>query len=95
MSYLMYAPTRVSFGAGQLNHLHEQALPGNKALLVISNEKSVRRNGVLDRTFEKLTHAGVQAVLCDKVQANPLRSTVMAGAKAERLVEQWLKQIRE
>lgn len=27
MSYMMYAPTRILFGAGQLNHLHEQALP--------------------------------------------------------------------
>ena len=23
MSYMMYDPTRVLFGAGQLNHLHE------------------------------------------------------------------------
>ena len=37
MSYMMYAPTRVLFGAGQLNHLHEQALPGRRTLLVITN----------------------------------------------------------
>ena len=44
MSYMMYDPTRVLFGAGQLNHLHEQAMPGKKALLVISNGKSTREN---------------------------------------------------
>lgn len=84
MSYMMYDPTRVLFGAGQLNHLHEQVMPGQKALLVISNGKSTRENGALDRTVEELAHAGVQSVLFDQVQANPLKSTVMAGAKAAR-----------
>lgn len=84
MSYMMYDPTRVLFGAGQLNHLHEQTMPGQKALLVISNGKSTRENGALDRTIEELAHAGVQFVLFDQVQANPLKSTVMAGAKVAR-----------
>lgn len=84
MSYMMYDPTRVLFGAGQLNHLHEQVMPGQKALLVISNGKSTRENGALDRTIGELAHAGVQSVLFDRVQANPLKSTIMAGAKAAR-----------
>lgn len=82
--YMMYAPTRVLFGAGQLGRLHKQKLPGTKALLVISSGKSTRENGALDRTAEELAQAGVQTVLFDKVQANPLKSTVMAGAKAAR-----------
>lgn len=84
MSYLMYAPTRVLFGSGQLSRLHEQAMPGTKALLVISNGKSVRENGALERTMGELARAGVQCVLFDKVQANPMKSTVMAGARAAR-----------
>lgn len=36
MSYEFYNPTRVLFGAEQLNHLHEQKMPGKKAMLVIS-----------------------------------------------------------
>ena len=84
MNYMMYAPTRVLFGAGQLNHLHEQKLPGQKALLVISSGKSVRENGALERTQYELAYAGVQSVLFDQVSANPLKSVVMAGAKAAR-----------
>ena len=84
MSYMMYDPTRVLFGAGQLNHLHEQVMPGQKALLVISNGKSTRENGALDRTIGELAHAGVQSVLFDRVQANPLKSTIMTGAKVAR-----------
>ena len=42
MSFKMYMPTRILFGAGQLNNLHEQLLPGKKAMLAISNGKSTK-----------------------------------------------------
>lgn len=84
MSYMFYAPTRVLFGAGQLNKLHEQAMPGKKAMLVISNGKSTRMSGALDRTTEQLRAAGVDVALFDKVGANPLKSTVEEGADFAR-----------
>lgn len=84
MSFNMYAPTRVLFGAGRLNDLHEQVLPGKKALLVISNGKSTRTNGALARTESQLKQAGVSVVMFDRIEANPLKSTVMAGAATAR-----------
>ena len=84
MSYTMYAPTRVLFGVGQLNQLHAQRLPGTRALLVISSGKSVRENGALDRTLEQLKLAGVEVQLFDRIQANPTKAAVMAGAQTAR-----------
>ena len=84
MRFQHYMPTRVLFGAGQLNHLHKQNLPGKKALLVISSGKSTRANGSLARTEDLLQKAGVETVIFDGVQANPLKSTVMAGAAMAR-----------
>jgi alcohol dehydrogenase len=81
MSYNMYVPTRFIFGTGRLNELHTQKLPGKKAMVVISNGKSTKANGSLDRTIEELSKAGIDSVIFDQVQANPLKSTVMAGAK--------------
>ncbi|MFR7821463.1 iron-containing alcohol dehydrogenase [Candidatus Pseudoruminococcus sp.] len=81
MSYNFFNPTRVLFGAGELNNLHKQAMPGKKAMVVISNGKSTRENGTLDRTLEQLRMAGVETAIFDKVEANPLKSTVEAGAK--------------
>jgi alcohol dehydrogenase len=75
----MYVPTRTLFGTGQLNNLHTQKMPGKKAMIVISKGKSTRANGYLARTEEQLKLAGVENVVFDKVEANPLRSTVMAG----------------
>jgi alcohol dehydrogenase len=82
--YQMYIPTRTLFGAGQLNNLHNQALPGNKAVVVISNGKSARENGYLDKTLAQLKLAKVDYTIFDKVQANPLKSTVMDGAAFAR-----------
>lgn len=80
-NYMFYAPTRVLFGAGQLARLHEQQLPGKKALLVISNGKSTRENGALDRTLAELEAVGVEAVVFDQVGANPLKAIVELGAR--------------
>lgn len=77
-------PTHTLFGAGRLNTLHEQTLPGTKALVVISNGKSTRANGYLDRTLRELELAGISAAVFDKVEANPLKNTVMAGAAMAR-----------
>ena len=47
LNYEQYIPTRILFGAGQLNNLHVQPMPGKRALIVISNGKSTRDNGYL------------------------------------------------
>jgi alcohol dehydrogenase len=39
MSFDMFIPTRILFGAGQINQLNAQKMPGKKAILVISNSK--------------------------------------------------------
>ena len=84
MGFRMYVPTRIIFGAGSLNKLSRQKLPGKKALVVISNGKSTRANGYLDRTLEALQQAGAETVVFDQVMANPLKSTVMAGGAFAR-----------
>lgn len=84
MSFNMYIPTRLLFGAGRLNELKEQKMPGKKAMIVISNGKSAKANGYLARTEEQLHLAGVETVVFNKVEANPLKSTVMAGGAFAR-----------
>ncbi|VBB04944.1 alcohol dehydrogenase iron-type [Lucifera butyrica] len=80
MSFTMYVPTKILFGAGMLDELHKQELPGKKAMIVISNGKSTRANGYLTRTEEQLRLAGVKFVVFDKVQPNPVKDQVMEGA---------------
>lgn len=81
LSFVFPGNTAVFFGAGQLNNLHTLAMPGKKALVVISNGKSTRANGYLDRTVNELKSAGVESVVYDKIQANPTKENVEEGAK--------------
>lgn len=80
MDFNMYVPTKILFGAGTLNELGKQQLPGKKAVIIISNGKSTRTNGYLSRTEEQLAQAGVATSVFDKIQPNPLKETVMEGA---------------
>lgn len=84
MSFQMYVPTRILFGCGMLNNFHKQQMPGKKALIVISNGKSTKENGSLDRTEEQLKKAGVEYAIFDGIMANPLKSTIDEGAKAAK-----------
>lgn len=80
MNYTMYIPTKILFGAGILNELHKQKMPGDRPLLVISSGKSVRENGAFYKVTQELAHAGMQTVVFDRIQANPLQKNVMEGA---------------
>lgn len=84
MTFNYYVPTRLLFGAGQLENLSTQAMPGKKAMIVISNGKSTKENGYLKRLQEQFVKAGIQYEVFDKIQANPLKSTVMEGAAKVR-----------
>ena len=81
MSFKMDIATKLLFGSGQLNNLHQEELPGKKALIVISNGTSAKKYGYLEKTEEQLKKAGAETVLFDQIEANPLKSTVMAGAR--------------
>lgn len=80
MKFNFYNPTNLIFGAGKLNELGSQKLPGKKALLLISNGKSVKVNGTLDRVQEQLEKAGVEYVVCDNIHENPSKEVVMEAA---------------
>jgi alcohol dehydrogenase len=84
MSFNYYIPTRILFGKGQLSKLHEQQLPGKKALIVTSSGTSMKKHGYLGRLEEQLKIANISYVLFDKILPNPIKPHVMEGAKAAR-----------
>lgn len=84
LQYNQYIPTRILFGAGQLNNLHKQTFPGKRALIIISNGKSTRANGYLARTEEQLHKAGITTSVFDGVVPNPTVDNTVAGADAAK-----------
>lgn len=79
-SFDHFVPTRFLFGAGKLGALGDQSMPGRKALVVISNGRSTRVYGYLDRTLAELKRAGVESVVYDGIEPNPTVENVNGGA---------------
>lgn len=80
MNFNFNNPTNLIFGVGALDKLGEQKMPGKKALLLISNGKSTKENGYLDRTQSQLEKAGVEYVVCANIHENPSKEVVMEAA---------------
>ena len=80
MRFNFYNPTNLIFGSGSLNELGSQEMPGKKAMVLISNGKSTKANGYLDRTLEQLTKAGVETAVWAGIMENPLKEAIMEGA---------------
>lgn len=78
--FTFYMPTKVLFGAGQLQNLHNEQMPGKKAMIVTSNGQSTKKFGYLAATRKELDLAGVEHILFDEVRPNPTRKNVMDGA---------------
>lgn len=84
MHFEYFMPTKIIFGSGKLKELSIKSLPGKKALIVITNGKSMRSLGYLDRVMGYLQEQGVEAIVFDKVLPNPIQQHVMEAAEIAR-----------
>lgn len=78
-----YNPVKLIFGPGKLAAIGEAVkAQGSKALIVTSGSSG--RTGLLSRVLGSLKEAGVEAVVFDKVKANPLTTMADEGAALAR-----------
>ena len=80
----IYIPTQLFFGSGALDHIAEMPLPGKKALIVITNGRSVTATGYLDRLQAQLRKAGVDWVVYNGIFANPTTDSIEEAAQVAR-----------
>ncbi|MDD3794679.1 MAG: iron-containing alcohol dehydrogenase, partial [Lachnospiraceae bacterium] len=80
INFDFYNPTRILFGAGKIEELGNQQMPGKKAMLLMSNGKSAKLSGAYDKTVAGLKKAGVEIAEFAKVMENPVKERVMEGA---------------
>jgi alcohol dehydrogenase len=78
-------PTRIIFGCGKLSELKTTPyLPGKKALVVIGESGAMRKLGYLDRVIKYLKENGVESIVYDKIQPNPIAEHVEEGASVAK-----------
>lgn len=80
-----YIPTRIVFGVGRLQELATTKLPGQKALICVTEDGLMKTLGIQDKVLELLNENHVDAVIYDKITPNPTKKGVMeAVALAKR-----------
>lgn len=84
MDFVFNNPTKLLFGVGKLGDLHNEDLPGKKALLLLSRGQSVHKNGSYDKTVSELKLAGIEYVEFAKIMENPLMEVVEEGGAFAR-----------
>lgn len=84
MHFDFFMPTKIIFGRGRLKELSSATLPGKKALIIITNGKSMIRLGYLEKVIGLLQDNGCEAVVFDKVLPNPIQTHVMEAAELAR-----------
>lgn len=75
-----YFPTTILFGDNSLEKLHKLKFPGEKALLVISSESSIRGFNILSRVEEKLLIGGINYTIFNSIDSDVNDISVSQGA---------------
>ena len=80
-NFIFHAPTKVFFGAGQLDALGPQAGFLGKRALLVYGKGSVKHSGVYDSVVDRLRSHGIEFVELAGVDPNPRLETVIEGAR--------------
>ena len=84
MEFSYFMPVRLIFGSNVVDQLGATAKNYGKHALIVTGRGSTKRSGLLDRAIALLEKEGVQATVFNKVEPNPLTTTVMEGAALAR-----------
>lgn len=84
MTFNYYLPVNVVFGAGKVNEAGALARPYGKKALIVTGKSSAKRSGLYDRVKKSLQEGGIDSVLFDQAEPNPLTTTAEAGAALAR-----------
>jgi len=81
MNFNYYLPVNLKFGSGRITELGTTAAVYGKKALLVTGKHSTKKSGLLDRACVLLQEAGVETIVFDQVEANPLTTTAEAGAE--------------
>ena len=76
-----YLPTRIVFGVGAIEKLSKLVTNLGKKTMIVTGRKSTKVTGLLDRVKAMLEKVGIEVLVFDKVQPNPISDHVDEAAK--------------
>lgn len=81
LSFEYQMPVRIIFGRGSVERIGRIIKPYGHNVFIVTGRNSTRETGLLSRVIGLLESEGLQSVVFDQVEPNPLTSTVEAGVK--------------
>lgn len=79
MNFNYNLPVNLLFGRGRSNEIGAEVAKYGKKALIVTGRGSTKKSGLLDKTINLLDEAKVQYEVFDKVEQNPLTTTVYEG----------------
>ncbi|WP_270563027.1 iron-containing alcohol dehydrogenase [Clostridium beijerinckii] len=79
MNFNYNLPINLLFGRGRSNEIGTEVAKYGKKALIVTGRNSTKKSGLLDKTIDLLNKAKVQYEIFDKVEQNPLTTTVYEG----------------
>lgn len=77
-------PTRIIFGAGEINKLGKEVKKIGQKPLLVTGKSSMRKTGILDRVLDILNSVKIKPVLFEKIEPNPRAKTVDEAGQIAR-----------
>lgn len=84
MQFELEMPTKIIFGAGELDNAGSYIKDYASKVLVATGRSSTKKTGSLDRLKKSLDAAGVEYVVFDKIEPNPRATTIDQAAELAR-----------
>lgn len=84
MNFNYFLPVNIVFGCGRVSETGQLTKPYGTRALIVTGRSSAKKSGLYDRVKDSLRAAGIDSVLFDKVQQNPLTTTAIEGAQFAR-----------
>ena len=79
MEFNYNLPVNLLFGRGKSNRIGIEVAKYGKKALIVTGRSSTKKSGLLDKTVDLLKEAKVEYEIFDKVEQNPLTTTVYEG----------------
>lgn len=81
MKFNYNLPVNLLFGRGRVNEIGLEVAKYGKKALIVTGRSSTKKSGLLDKTKSLLEEAKVEYEVFDKVEQNPLTTTVYEGVE--------------
>ena len=81
MKFNYNLPINLLFGRGRINEVGSEVAKYGKKALIVTGRGSTKKSGLLDKTVNLLKEANIKCEIFDKVEQNPLTTTVYEGVE--------------